>query len=73
MPQKKIMASMPGKVIRIEVEIGDNVREGQYVCVIESMKMENPISVEAPGTVNSIDVDLDQFVQTGDILAVIEY
>ena len=70
---EKIKAPMPGKVIRIDVKDGDSVKEGQYVCAIESMKMENPILADAPGTVININVKPGHFVQADYDLLIIDY
>jgi biotin carboxyl carrier protein len=55
------------------VQPGDKVSEGDVICVLESMKMENPIVAPVGGTVKEIKVKPDQTVKPGDVIAVIEY
>lgn len=73
MAQEKVEAPITGKIISIEVKVGDTVEEGDIVCMLESMKMENPITSPVDGTVAEISVQPDQVVKPGDVIAVIEY
>ena len=73
MPKETIAAPIPGKIIRVHVGAGTQVKEGDTICEIESMKMENPILATISGAVNEISVTPDQIVKTGQTLAVIEY
>ena len=73
MAQEKVEAPITGKIISIEVKVGDTVEEGDIVCMLESMKMENPITSPVDGTVAEISVQPDQVVKPGDTIAVIEY
>jgi acetyl/propionyl-CoA carboxylase alpha subunit len=68
----EIRALMPGKILRIDVQIGDMVTEKQPIIVMESMKMENALTAPRSGTVAAIQCGVGQVVQIGDILAVIE-
>ena len=72
MTQEIVEAPITGKVIAIEVRVGDKVEEGDVLIYIESMKMENPILSPITGTVSEIKVTEEQVVETGDILIVIE-
>jgi len=63
---------MPGKVVRILVDEGDEVEAGQGILVVEAMKMENEIAAPKAGTVRSIAVAPDQAVESGADLLVIE-
>ncbi len=63
-----IKASMAGTVWKILVRPGDQVAEGQDVMILESMKMEIPISAETPGTVKAVKVREGDFVNEGDLL-----
>jgi biotin carboxyl carrier protein len=65
-------AVMPGKVVRVLVAMGDEVRAGQGVIVVEAMKMENEIAAPRAGRVKSIDVTAGQTVETGARLVVLE-
>ncbi|CAH0347427.1 acetyl-CoA carboxylase biotin carboxyl carrier protein subunit [Bacillus sp. CECT 9360] len=68
----EVKASMAGSVWKIAVSVGENVTEGQDVIILESMKMEIPISAEMAGTVKEINVNETDFVNEGDVLAIIE-
>ena len=72
MAQEVIEAPITGKVISLEVAVGDKVDEGDVILYIESMKMENPILTPVAGTVAEIKVSVDQVVETGAVLAVID-
>jgi len=71
--QEKVEAPITGKIISIEVKVGDTVEEGDIICMLESMKMENPITSPVDGTVSEISVQPDQVVKPGDVIAVIDY
>lgn len=62
-----------GKMLDIKAGVGDKVKEGDVICLLESMKMENPILVPVSGVIKEIRVSAGQTVKTGDIIAVIEY
>jgi acetyl-CoA carboxylase biotin carboxyl carrier protein len=67
-----IEAHITGTVWKIEVEVGDEVAEGDTVVILESMKMEMPVEAEDEGTVKSIAVSEGQAVSEGDTLVVLE-
>ena len=67
-----IEAHITGTVWKIEVEVGDEVAEGDTVAILESMKMEMPVEAEDEGTVKSIAVSEGQAVSEGDTLIVLE-
>jgi acetyl-CoA carboxylase biotin carboxyl carrier protein len=67
-----IEAHITGTVWKIEVEVGDEVSEGDTVAILESMKMEMPVEAEDEGTVKSIAVAEGQAVSEGDTLIVLE-
>jgi biotin carboxyl carrier protein len=69
---ERIVAVMPGKVVRILVKEGDEVEAGQGVIVVEAMKMENEITVAKGGKVVSVFVKAQQTVESGAELLVIE-
>ncbi len=73
MAQEIVEVPITGKLIRIEVKVGDAVQEGDVICFIESMKMENPILVPVAGTITEIQVSVGQVVETGNVIAVIDY
>ena len=67
-----IEAHITGTVWKIEVEVGDEVSEGDTVVILESMKMEMPVEAEDEGTVKEIVVSEGQAVSEGDTLIVLE-
>ena len=73
MARETVEVPITGKVISIEVKTGDTVKEGDTICMLESMKMENPILSPVDGTIVEIGVAPDQVVKPGDAIAVIEY
>ncbi len=62
-----------GKIISVEAKVGGAVKEGDVLCTLESMKMENPILAPVDGTITQVGVTVDQVVKPGEIVAVIEY
>ena len=73
MARESIEVPITGKIISVDVKVGDAVKEGDVVCVLESMKMENPIMSPVDGSVVEINVKPDQVVKPGEVIAVIEY
>jgi biotin carboxyl carrier protein len=71
--QEKVEVPITGKIISVDVKAGDTVEEGDVICLLESMKMENPILAPVGGTIAQIGVSADQTVKPGDVIAVIEY
>lgn len=68
----EVVASMAGNVWKVLVKVGDTVEEGQDVVILESMKMEIPISADFGGTVVEVRCEEGGFVNEGDVLVVIE-
>jgi acetyl-CoA carboxylase biotin carboxyl carrier protein len=62
-------AHITGTVWKVEVEVGDEVEEGDVVAILESMKMEMPVEAEVSGTVAEILCEEGQAVTEGDPLA----
>ena len=67
-----VEAHITGTVWKIEVEVGDQVEEGDTVAILESMKMEMPVEAEDSGTVKEILCEEGQAVNEGDTLVVLE-
>jgi len=67
-----LLAPMPGTVVRLGVEVGDTVRKGQTVLWLEAMKMEHRIEAPADGVVTRLNASVNQQVQVGTVLAVVE-
>jgi biotin carboxyl carrier protein len=73
MARETVEVPITGKIISVDVKAGDTVKEGDVICVLESMKMENPILAPVDGTVTEVNVSVDQVVKPGDTIAIIEY
>ena len=69
---REVEAHITGTVFKIEVEVGDDVQEGDTVVVLESMKMEMPVEAEDPGVVKEILCEEGQSVSEGETLVVLE-
>ena len=69
---QRIVAPMPGKVVRVLVKTGDPVAAKQPVVVVEAMKMENELRAGRPGTVAEIHVREGMSVDAGALLLVIQ-
>jgi biotin carboxyl carrier protein len=67
----KLLASMPGKVLRVMVSAMDQVEAGQALLVIEAMKMQNEIKSPNKGIVKQL-IKEGTFVNAGDVLAIVE-
>ncbi|WP_044642460.1 acetyl-CoA carboxylase biotin carboxyl carrier protein subunit [Risungbinella massiliensis] len=68
----EIKASMAGTVWKVLVSVGDTVQAGQDVVILESMKMEIPVTVEQTGQVSQIEVAEGQFIGEGEVLLRLE-
>ena len=68
----EIVAPMPGKVVRVQIETGATVEKGTGVVVVEAMKMQNEMKSPRAGVLVSIKVKPGDTVNAGDVLAVIE-
>jgi len=67
-----VEAHITGTVWKVEVQIGQQIEEGDTVAILESMKMEMPVEAEDDGTVKEIVVEEGQSVSEGDTLVVLE-
>lgn len=72
MAKEVVEVPMTGKIISVEVKVGDTVNEDDLLCVLESMKMENPILAPMKGKVVEVGVTAGQSVNAGQTVAVIE-
>jgi biotin carboxyl carrier protein len=66
-----IKAPLPGTIIELKVNVGDTVKQGDVVLVLEAMKMQNNIESEYSGTVTSITVKQGETVMEGAVLLTI--
>jgi biotin carboxyl carrier protein len=69
---KEIKAPMPGLVLSVSVEAGQQVQEGERLLILEAMKMENSIMIHAAATIKSVLVKAGQAVDKGPVLIVLE-
>ena len=67
-----VSVPMQGTIVKILVEVGQEVEAGATVCVLEAMKMENNITADKAGTVKEIKVAPGDSVGSGDVVVVIE-
>nr|WP_168171697.1 OadG family transporter subunit [Oribacterium sp. C9] len=65
----KVDAPMPGKILAVKKNVGDAVKSGDCILVLEAMKMENEIVAPQDGTVASINVSVGEAVESGSTLA----
>ena len=73
MASEIVEVPITGKIIGVNVNEGGKVEEGDVICLLESMKMENPILAPIAGTIKEIRVSADQVVKAGEVIAIIEY
>lgn len=68
----EIKTAMPGKLVRVLVEAGAEIKQGEAVLVVEAMKMQNEMKSPKDGTVKEIRFSEGATVNAGDVLAIIE-
>ena len=73
MAKEIIEAPITGRVISVEAKAGGVVKEGDVICFIEAMKMENPILAPVAGKITEIKVSAGQVIETSSLIAIIEY
>ena len=69
--RQQILAPMPGKVIRVLVKTGDDVKAGQGLLVVEAMKMQNEIRSPKNGKVERVMAEEGQAVNAGEVLCIV--
>ena len=65
-----VVAPMPGKILEVNVKVGDSIKRGDLICVLEAMKMKNEIVATQDGEVSDVRVFVGQTISTGDIIIV---
>ena len=68
---KEVLAPIGGSVIKVDVKVGDSVKKGQCLVVIEAMKLENEIVAPVDGKITAVNVNKGATVNTKDLLVVI--
>ena len=63
-----VKAPMPGNIMKVNVKVGDTVKKGDTLCVLEAMKMENDIKAGKDATIAAVHVSQGATVNTGDLL-----
>jgi biotin carboxyl carrier protein len=69
---ERVVAPMPGKIVRVLVAAGDRVAARQPLVVVEAMKMENELRAAAPGRVTDVRAVVGQSVDAGALLVIVE-
>lgn len=69
---EKISAPMPGTILDVKVKVGDSVKKGQVLMILEAMKMENEIMAGCDGKITSVTVSKGASVETGTVLCTIK-
>ena len=67
-----IYPPMPGKITELKVKVGDSVKQGATVCILEAMKMFNELKSGSSGTVKQVNVEVGSMVTPDDLLVLIE-
>lgn len=65
----KVTSPMPGTILAIKVSVGQEIKKGDIICVLEAMKMENDIPAPQDGVIASVNVQKGASVNAGDIIA----
>jgi biotin carboxyl carrier protein len=73
MAKEIVEVPITGKIISVEAKVGDTLQEGDVICTIEAMKMENPIMAPVSGKVTEVRVKTGDLVSSGGVIAIIEY
>lgn len=65
---KELNAPMAGTILEVKVKMGQTVKVGDVVCILEAMKLENEVVADAAGVITCIAVDKGEAVQNGQLL-----
>jgi len=68
----EVTCPMVGKIVKVDVKVGDKVAEDDQVAILDAMKMEMPIVAPAAGTVKEILVEAGQEVEADTVIATLE-
>lgn len=67
----KVVAPMPGKIVDVKVKVGDTIKEGDLIAILEAMKMENEIFAGQGGTIASVNVTTGAMIESNDVIVTI--
>lgn len=70
--KRQIVSPMPGNILNVNVKVGDAVKKGQVLLILEAMKMENEIMAPKDGTVTSVNVQKGSTVESGALLVTLD-
>jgi propionyl-CoA carboxylase alpha chain len=65
---KMLLCPMPGLIVKIDVEVGDEVQDGQALCTVEAMKMENILRAEKKAVVKKINAAAGDSLAVDDVI-----
>jgi propionyl-CoA carboxylase alpha chain len=65
---KLLLCPMPGLIVKLDVEVGDEVQDGQALCTIEAMKMENILRAERKGIVAKVNASAGDNLAVDDVI-----
>ena len=68
---EKVVAPMPGNILAVNVNVGDTVKKGDVLLILDAMKMENEIQAPVDGTVTGVSVQKGAVVESGALLVTI--
>ena len=66
--EDEILAPMPGIILEVNVAVGDEVKQGDFLCVLEAMKMENALTAPRDGVIKSVNIAKGETVDKGKLL-----
>ncbi len=70
--QDEVHAPMPGLILDVNVSSGDTVEKGDFLCVLEAMKMENTLTAPRDGKIKSVNISKGETVDKGTLLIELE-
>ncbi|WP_310993263.1 acetyl-CoA carboxylase biotin carboxyl carrier protein subunit [Aequorivita marina] len=70
--EDEINAPMPGLILEVNVSEGDTIKQGDFLCVLEAMKMENTLTAPRDGIVKSVNITKGETVEKGKLLIELE-
>ena len=70
--EDEINAPMPGLILEVNVSIGDTIKKGDFLCVLEAMKMENTLTAPRDGIIKSVNIAKGETVDKGKLLIELE-